>query len=78
MLLGCFAIIPYPISIHRQTNDLIDLIQQDVLRDIIPYASHNLLPKSAINKPNVRGQTGKVKLKYVDKDLLVGIEIIRS
>ena len=33
-----FAIIPYPISIHGQAKDLLNLIQQNFLCDIVSYA----------------------------------------
>lgn len=46
MLVG-FAIIPYPISIHGQTYDLINLVQQYVLSDIVFYAPHHLFFKSS-------------------------------
>ena len=45
----CFAIIPYPISIHGQTNNLVDLIQQDLLRDIVLYTSHHLFLVSSLS-----------------------------
>ena len=76
-----FAITVYPIGIHGQANNFMNLIQQDILCDIIPYASHHLfiyfikhLPFSVGSK--VDKSKHDVHENGNEMDLLVGIEII--
>lgn len=39
----CFAVLLDSISIHGQTNSLMDLIQQHFLRNVVFYTPHDLL-----------------------------------
>ena len=77
-----FAIIPYPISIHGQAKDLLNLIQQNFLCDIVSYAPKYLFLKQASNF----SKFSWLKLIWMRKctkfsdehNLPVSIEIIRS
>lgn len=57
-----FTVDSYPVSVHGKANNLGYLVQQNIFRDIVFYASHNLkVVKSAGTK--IRSKYGMVKRK---------------